>query len=644
MKSYHQTIFNMNGRRVIEFILLAAMFFFARLGQAQIEKFNPPYPRFGAFTFSGGTKASAEILKDFDVAAVLCSPEVGREYRKQNPDGLLLLVFGSAGVFSGISEKDKKYWQLYPEDWFAHDYLGNRLQEGEDYYMNFTKFCSRKNIGDGHGPETMIEHFTKVYGENIDFTVFDGVFFDWWWAGPSRSFAEVVDFNNNRVPDKNEMDVVQLWQESYINLHNLQYTVPGLKIVTVQLGEKWVWPYVNGFNYEDWPTFHRQWKDWKSYFADGFEQVETKKPKISFLDASHVVWRDYGYGTQPYKDNYRSVRFALGSCLLTSSFFYVDEGNDLGHHGNIHIYDEMESHGKFGYPLGPGVEIPGKPKASTPFASSIWVRFFDNGVSVVNATGVDQTITASDLAALDPKGGSKYYRFLGGQDPAFNNGKEVTNADPIKLWGTTVMRSWDDPDPIGDAILLFRAPTTLVTPIVIDNHENNQTSPGSKPIQYLGDWHFRNDGDWFYAFYTDRNYAVFQPYGYATADPGNGEKVATYTPAIGQPGYYRVEEWHGYHGSTPEEVREATDAPFVITYGAGKQATGTINQSINYGRWNVLGTYYFGKGASGKVEISNQADGVVLSDAIRFVFVRSNPGADTTPPNPPKGLQVAPPQ
>jgi hypothetical protein len=257
---------------------------------------------------------------------------------------------------------------------------------------------------------------------------------------------------------------------------------------------------------------------------------------------------------------------------------------------------------------------------------------------------MDQTITASDLAASDPRGGSKYYRFLGGQDPSFNNGREVTNSDPIHLWGTTVMRNWDDPDPIGDGILLFRDPTTLVTPIVVDNNENNYTSPGSNPIQYSGSWHFSNDGDWYYAYYRDRDYKVFQPYGYAWSEPGNGENVATYIPTIGQSGYYRVEEWHGYHGPSPEAVREATNVPYTIIYGSGQKTPGTINQSVNYGQWNTLGTYHFNKGTSDKIEISNKTDGVVLSDAIRFVFVGTNPSADTTPPSPPKGVKIAPSQ
>jgi hypothetical protein len=66
----------------------------------------------------------------------------------------------------------------------------------------------------------------------------------------------------------------------------------------------------------------------------------------------------------------------------------------------------------------------------------------------------------------------------------------------------------------------------------------------------------------------------------------------------------------------------------------------TIDQTKNFGKWNSLGTYYFEKGKSGKVEISNNTNGIVIADAMRFVY-RGTPGVwDLTPPAPPQNVKV----
>ena len=288
------------------------------------------------------------------------------------------------------------------------------------------------------------------------------------------------------------------------------------------------------------------------------------------------------------------------------------------------------------------VQLSGKPLAATPNASGVWVRFFDHGVSVVNASGTDQTITASELASLDPLAGSQYFRFRGGQDPSFNNGQEVTTGNPLVLWGSSARANWPDDEVFGDGAMLFRESKTLVTPIVVDNHINNQTSPGSEPIQYQGNWVLDSEGEKFYAFYTSRDYGPFQPDGFAWSPQGSGENVATYVPTIGLPGLYEVFEWHGYRGNSPSSYSLASSVPVKITYGIEQDTTVYVNQTINFGQWNSLGSYWLGAGSSSKVEINNNTNGIVISDAIRFVFKGSDGSYDTTPPAPPEGVQVTP--
>ncbi|MBN2102804.1 VCBS repeat-containing protein, partial [bacterium] len=304
-----------------------------------------------------------------------------------------------------------------------------------------------------------------------------------------------------------------------------------------------------------------------------------------------------------------------------------DEGNEdygpggPGHHGNQHFYDEFEAKGKLGYPVSDMIRLPGKTiNPSTDFADSLWVRYFDHGVSVVNATGLEQTVSASELAAHDPVSGSSYYRFRGGQDPVFNNGEEVTDADPLILWGDIAWSSWvTNQEVFGDGTMLFREPDTLVTPIIVDNNVNNQTSPGSEPIQHLGAWNLTSAGGKYYAFYNNRNYGPFQPYGHAWSNAGSGENVALYIPTIGLNGYYEVSEWHGQLGSS---YANATNVPVNIQYAGGRDTTVNVDQSVNMAQWNSLGIFPFLTGLSGRVQVSNHANGYVMADAIKFEFVR----------------------
>ncbi|MBT8141096.1 MAG: RHS domain-containing protein [Gammaproteobacteria bacterium] len=67
--------------------------------------------------------------------------------------------------------------------------------------------------------------------------------------------------------------------------------------------------------------------------------------------------------------------------------------------------------------------------------------------------------------------------------------------------------------------------------------------------------------------------------------------------------------------------RHATNAPYTITHANGSD-TVTVDQTVNGGSWQLLGTYDFA--GSGSVELSNAANGKVIADAIRFVPVGSS--------------------
>ncbi|MGA1874760.1 MAG: hypothetical protein ACMUIA_04055 [bacterium] len=64
---------------------------------------------------------------------------------------------------------------------------------------------------------------------------------------------------------------------------------------------------------------------------------------------------------------------------------------------------------------------------------------------------------------------------------------------------------------------------------------------------------------------------------------------------------------------------QATDAAYRIRYyGGTSTATVSVDQTQSGGEWNLLGTYTFSGGLNESVELTNQANGQVCADAIKF--------------------------
>jgi hypothetical protein len=121
--------------------------------------------------------------------------------------------------------------------------------------------------------------------------------------------------------------------------------------------------------------------------------------------------------------------------------------------------------------------------------------------------------------------------------------------------------------------------------------------------------------------------------------PGSGA-TATWRPNIHTTANYKV---YARWSAGPDR---ATDAPFTIYYYdvtiqddcypmVISTETVRVNQQINGGQWNYLGTYAFAAGTSCYVVLSNDADGNVIADAVGWQFDSWTPCYDPygTPPS-----------
>ncbi len=94
----------------------------------------------------------------------------------------------------------------------------------------------------------------------------------------------------------------------------------------------------------------------------------------------------------------------------------------------------------------------------------------------------------------------------------------------------------------------------------------------------------------------------------AVSDP------AQWTPNITQSGNWAVYAWWA------AGTNRSTEAPYLVSYNGGT-ANVKVNQQVNGGKWNLLGTWNFGTGTGYPTQLSCWAPGgyVVVADAIKWV-------------------------
>jgi hypothetical protein len=115
-------------------------------------------------------------------------------------------------------------------------------------------------------------------------------------------------------------------------------------------------------------------------------------------------------------------------------------------------------------------------------------------------------------------------------------------------------------------------------------------------------------GDWWYSTLVPGYYGD----NYHYSMKGNGSETATWTFNLTYAG-----QWEVYAIWTNRSSR-ASNSPYTINHASGS-VTVRVNQQIEGGIWNSLGSYDFEQGES-TVVLSDDADGAVIADAIKFVY------------------------
>ncbi len=94
---------------------------------------------------------------------------------------------------------------------------------------------------------------------------------------------------------------------------------------------------------------------------------------------------------------------------------------------------------------------------------------------------------------------------------------------------------------------------------------------------------------------------------------GTGQDVATWSFALPRVGQYAVYAWWWAGEWRP------TDVPYVVNYLGGSK-TVKVNQQLNGGQWNLLGSFPFAAGGSISVRDAATTGQDIVADAVRLVY------------------------
>ncbi|MEV6484490.1 exo-alpha-sialidase [Streptomyces sp. NPDC051576] len=99
---------------------------------------------------------------------------------------------------------------------------------------------------------------------------------------------------------------------------------------------------------------------------------------------------------------------------------------------------------------------------------------------------------------------------------------------------------------------------------------------------------------------------------YRTHAAGTGTSVVRWQSAIPSSGMYDVAVWY------TDDPNRATNAAYTVGYAGGSTVV-RVDQTERGGRWVSLGSFPFTAGTPAVVELSDDADGYVVADAVRFI-------------------------
>lgn len=591
---------------------------------------NHSYPRIGQFQFGSGT---VDYHARFDLINTgQTSTSFATAVKSINPDAIILPTRDwNAGPFS--------YGYTIPDEWKTRHSDGSfvNLYTSDDFYMDVTNYCPPATSGTWSGLRYN-QAVAEWHAGLVNLNYYDGLSTDGLWNSPNSANGD-IDLDRNGLNDFDEVGKGDAWISARIEegidvlLTNVRNIIGTDHVILINSGgmHTWGWTETNGMLKEHSVFFYS--------LGDVTYNLDTYLDFIAAAPSPHVVLIDgepttgvIEYDANAPQNTFKHMQFWLGFTLMGDGYFSYSPDEQ---HMYTLWYDEFEI--DLGYPTTAAYKL----RNGLGDEGGLWIRFFQNGVVLFNGTGTDQSVQVSDISGLTGYDGP-YYHFRGGQDPTVNDGAQFSSES---IYGDTLTLGGNSGSVAGTSLIMLKTASDVVADIIIDNWRHG-TLPGNDMAIFSGQWTNmptaidQSGGE----YYSLRDRYFEDPgdpatlYGYAYTAAGSGADSVVFRPTIGLAGYYRVYEWHGYLGVSPTAITEATNASYKVHH-AGGISTVAVNQSINFGQWNLLGEYQFNAGETGYVGFNNNVNGSLMADAIKFDFQGATAG-DTQPPAAPHGFRV----
>lgn len=340
-------------------------------------------------------------------------PDRIRRLRKLNP-AIKILAYIPCEEYATVhlsAPQDYPYFKLgrqIRQEWWLRDPQGNQIYFWPGQPM---LDVTDKNpaLRSGERWNDFLPRFIR--DELMASGLWDGIFLDNTFDGLKWHVKSPVDLDRDGRADKQE-DIDKAWLASMKTLLKRIHELNPNAVLIGNGGAAFA-DQLNGVLFEHFPSWSwgPNWKEVRDAAA---------KNRAPAMTAINVNTDD-----QNRPNDYRLMRYGLGSALTSGSYYSFDRGSS--NHNSVWWYDEYEA--ALGSPTA-APRILGGATGQGATAPAVWMRRFQNGLALVNSTDAVQKVALPGV----------YEKIRGRQDAATNDGSLVSSVTLQPRDGLVVFR------------------------------------------------------------------------------------------------------------------------------------------------------------------------------------------------------------
>lgn len=588
---------------------------FIRPARLSGSSWDHSYPRLANQHFG---RSPADWYAKFDLVVAQTSSDLIQATKTMDPSTKFIFTDSVYTVDNGNNMPDCPGWT---EAWYALRSDGSWNAVGNWPITDMSNLVPKNATG-----EKFNQSIPRCFAWLALNGGYDGVGTDWFFDKPRLDDLDMDRNNRNDYDEHGKGWVVDTWREGAA-----AFVANWRTEVDIALGpEAPIWINTgllhdnsritgvlensNGLEFERMTGF-TNFSYSRSQYLKWIESG--RKPSVWVTDTRPGGSDPLTYARGGNSKNYLELmRMFLAFTLMGDGYFEFNP-IEAGEHKYYAYFDEFEV--PLGFPTDVGQ--PGPADDAHLLSNDVMIRFFDNGLVILNPNSHPVTVRLSDVTGLEGYAGP-YWRIEGGQSVALDGGGALNNGDPFDTSHPIILdgHGFDDKS-VGDGILLVKAPTVVVADIIVD-HIEGFTSPGSSKAVLDRESNWENSPSQGNAWaHRQASWQKPEPlYGYKTSNVAGA--TAIFRPSVGIPGEYEIFEWH------PDVDGACTRVSIDLIIEGQSRTSFAIDQTRGGGRWNTLGSFQLPKGTDSFIQLEAGSGCTTIADAFKFVF-KDEPSTQT---------------